>query len=176
MYTITKTFDFCAGHRVWVQNLNTNLSNSADCGCRHLHGHNYTLGITLKSEELNNQSMVLDYKEMSFIKSVIDKSFDHKFILHRMDPLYGVLIPGHTNLDWRYDIESQTHSLDIDHCTDSVMCELYNSYTIVDFVPTSENLARHFHGIISKKLSDNDLFFAVEVSLNETPKTKATYN
>ena len=38
-WKISKEFEFCYGHRVWSQTLNTEFSLDGCLKCRHLHGH-----------------------------------------------------------------------------------------------------------------------------------------
>ncbi len=47
---------------------------------------------------------------------------------------------------------------------------------VVQFNPTAENLARHFHGKLARWLSaHHDSTFEIAVWVSETPKTWATY-
>jgi len=63
-----------------------------DGKCAHLHGHNGRLILTLRSETLNEQGMVLDFSELkNAIDRWIQKTIDHKMVLHKDDPLVPVL-------------------------------------------------------------------------------------
>jgi len=73
---VTKIFTFDAGHR---------LSNY-EGKCKHLHGHTYTLEITVEGG-LDKTGMVMDFGELKRIfNELIDPKFDHKFMLNRDDP------------------------------------------------------------------------------------------
>ncbi len=82
MYSITKEVYFCYGHR---------LMNHPG-KCRHLHGHSVKAAITLEAEELNSQGMVVDFADIAAASAeFIETELDHNFLLHRDDPLVGVL-------------------------------------------------------------------------------------
>lgn len=72
MFTIRKQFGFSASHR-----LNGLPKNHP---CSRLHGHNYTVEFTLKSETLNEVGFVVDYRELDSIKKWIDEQIDHRDI------------------------------------------------------------------------------------------------
>lgn len=88
MWQISKSFDFCYGHRVWAQELNPEFSNNKKCSCRHLHGHNGTVTINLEATKLDNQGMVTDFGNLSWFKTWLKNYVDHKFILDINDPLF----------------------------------------------------------------------------------------
>ena len=66
--SITKKFEFEAAHKL------PNHSGK----CRNLHGHSYKLEVTVSSNKLNGQGMVMDFGDLKAIvkKHVLDK-FDH---------------------------------------------------------------------------------------------------
>lgn len=82
MFRVTREIEFCYGHRLLHY----------EGKCRHLHGHNGRLLVTLENPGLDDQGMVIDF---SSIKEVlgrwIDQSLDHRMILHRDDPLVPIL-------------------------------------------------------------------------------------
>ncbi len=82
MYEVTRQIDFCYGHRL------LNYSGK----CRHLHGHNGRVFITLRSEQLDERGMVLDFGEIKQVVSTwIDEVLDHRMLLHRDDPAVPML-------------------------------------------------------------------------------------
>ncbi len=82
MYRVSESVDFCYGHRL--------LRYQGKCS--HLHGHNGRAEIELVSDSLNEQSMVADFSDIArIVKGWIDQNLDHRMILHREDPLAGVL-------------------------------------------------------------------------------------
>lgn len=77
LYEITCEIDFCYGHRL--------LNHRGKC--RHLHGHNGRAVITLRSDSLNAEGMVLDFSEVKCgLRNWIDEHWDHKMLLFRDDP------------------------------------------------------------------------------------------
>jgi len=82
MFTVSREINFCYGHR---------LLNYAG-KCRHLHGHNGRLVITLEAASLDEQGMVLDFSEIKrVVGGWIDENLDHCMILNRTDPAAAVL-------------------------------------------------------------------------------------
>ncbi len=76
MFRVTREFNFCYGHRL--------LHHQGRC--RHLHGHNGKVMITVEAAELDEQGMVLDFGEIKSVGQWIDDNFDHRMILSRGDP------------------------------------------------------------------------------------------
>ena len=91
-WKISKEFDFCYGHRVWSQTLNTEFSLDGCLKCRHLHGHQGKILVYLEASELKD-GMVTDFKHLNWFKQFIDDVLDHKFILDVNDPLFSTLLP-----------------------------------------------------------------------------------
>ena len=82
MFAVTREFHFCYGHRL----LNYNGK------CAHPHGHNGRVEITLESETLDVQGMVLDFTELKhLVGGWIDENLDHKMVLAEEDPLVPML-------------------------------------------------------------------------------------
>lgn len=171
MWEISKEFDFCYGHRVWSQSLNTEFSLDSCLMCRHLHGHQGKIIVYLKSDSLQS-GMVTDFKHLNWFKKFLDDILDHKFIIDINDPLFSTLIP---NIDKKdlitfkegYKIVNTTHFK-------SEILELYESYIIVDFVPTSENLSAWFLKIVQDKMKKIEIKVS-KIEFLETPKSKSTF-
>ena len=64
-WKISKEFEFCYGHRVWSQTLNTEFSLDGCLKCRHLHGHQGKILVYLEASELND-GMVTDFKHLTY--------------------------------------------------------------------------------------------------------------
>jgi len=175
MYKITKEFHFSSGHRVHCQKLNGVLSEGADTACKFVHGHNYIATVNVESKKLHNH-MVLDFKNLSFIKTFVDDYLDHKFIIDINDPIFNRMV-GNVNL-----IPTEFMGVKIGSVIDLGVSEneereYLQSFFVVDFVPTSENLVVYLQNIVSKIINNeiNELNLKVSFSLSETPKTSATY-
>lgn len=81
-FSVTRLIHFCYGHRL--------LRYSGKC--RHLHGHNGLVEITLRSRSLDSLGMVVDSEEIkSKVRGWVDGELDHKLILNAQDPLIPAL-------------------------------------------------------------------------------------
>jgi len=107
---ITRRLEFDAGHR--IPNHNSQ--------CKHLHGHRYTIEITLSgdvitTEGVSEQGMVMDFSDVKRIakERVVDK-WDHAFLVYRGDAVV---------LDFLNSLP--------DHKT-----------VVLETIPTAENLAK----------------------------------
>jgi len=82
MYSVTKSVEFCYGHRL--------LDHAGPC--RHPHGHNAIAEIEVSSPALDAMNMVIDFAEVkSRVERWIDRELDHRMILRSDDPLVGAL-------------------------------------------------------------------------------------
>ena len=82
MHSVTKTIDFCYGHRLL----------NYEGQCKYLHGHNGKLEIYVESKILDDKGMVIDFTVLKdTVKTWIDSKMDHRMILSREDPLIPLL-------------------------------------------------------------------------------------
>ena len=170
-WEISKEFDFCYGHRVWSQTLNIDFSLDACLKCRHLHGHQGKVIVYLESNELNN-SMVTDFKHLSWFIAFLDDVLDHKFILDINDPLFSTLVPNIKKEDL-IKFDEGYFSINLTNFKNEEL-ELYESYVVVDFVPTSENLSAWFLKIVQEKMNGLNIKVS-KIEFLETPKSKSTF-
>jgi 6-pyruvoyltetrahydropterin/6-carboxytetrahydropterin synthase len=142
---ITRRLEFDAGHR--IPNHNSQ--------CKHLHGHRYTIEITLSgdvitTEGVSEQGMVMDFSDVKHIakKEVVD-TWDHAFLVYRGDKVV---------LDF--------------------LNSLPNHKTVVmDVIPTAENLAKVAFDLLKNAYHDtygNHLRLE-RVRLYETPNNWADH-
>lgn len=169
-WTIDKEFHFEAGHRVWAQKLpHQHLSITTDCACRHIHGHSYTIKVFLGANDLDQSAMVTDFKNLNFMKEFVDNVLDHRCMLDIDDPNFtritGVQRLGgaenFTNLGQLFpsdDPDEQVHR---------------DSFVLVNFVPTSENICRYLKQYAQERLGDVAKVTALE--LWETKKSHCRY-
>lgn len=68
MYYISKRLEIAGAHQ---------LKLDYESKCQNLHGHNWIVVVYCKSEELNNNGMIIDFKH---IKNKIADKLDHKYI------------------------------------------------------------------------------------------------
>jgi 6-pyruvoyltetrahydropterin/6-carboxytetrahydropterin synthase len=82
MYRVTRELRFCYGHRLL----------NYEGKCRHLHGHNGRVVITIAAPRLDTIGMVMDFSRIKQVVSTwIDNTLDHKMLLHRDDPVLPLL-------------------------------------------------------------------------------------
>jgi 6-pyruvoyltetrahydropterin/6-carboxytetrahydropterin synthase len=82
MFRVSREIDFCYGHRLL----------NYEGKCRYLHGHNGRAIISIESETLDPRGMVLDFSDIKRVVSGwIDDNLDHAMLLHKSDPMVGVL-------------------------------------------------------------------------------------
>jgi 6-pyruvoyltetrahydropterin/6-carboxytetrahydropterin synthase len=75
MYRIEKKFSFPMGHRL-----------SKHSGrCHSIHGHNFIVLIGVKSEQLNENDMVIDFSHLKALASSFLDGFDHCLLLNETD-------------------------------------------------------------------------------------------
>ena len=78
MFVVTRKINFCYGHRLL----------NYEGKCRYLHGHNGCAVIALKSNDLDERGMVLDFKDIKdVVANWIDQNLDHRMILNQDDPV-----------------------------------------------------------------------------------------
>jgi 6-pyruvoyltetrahydropterin/6-carboxytetrahydropterin synthase len=82
MYRVTREIRFCHGHRLLHH----------DGNCKHLHGHNGRVLITLEANQLDVQGMVIDFTHIKQVVGAwIDNTLDHRMLLHEDDPVLPLL-------------------------------------------------------------------------------------
>ena len=75
MYRVEKKFSLPIGHR---------LSKHAG-RCSSIHGHNFSVHVGVKAEELNKNDMVIDFSDLkNFVNEILDE-FDHCLVLNKTD-------------------------------------------------------------------------------------------
>ncbi len=171
MWEISKEFDFCYDHRVWSQSLNTEFSLDGCLMCRHLHGHQGKVIVYLKSDTLKS-GMVTDFKHLNWFKKFLDDILDHKFIIDINDPLFKTLLPSIEKKEL-ISFEEGYKRVNLSDFENEIL-ELYESYIIVDFVPTSENISAWLLKIVQEKMKKIDIKVS-KIEFLETPKSKSTF-
>jgi 6-pyruvoyltetrahydropterin/6-carboxytetrahydropterin synthase len=131
--------------------------------------------------------MVTDFLHLSWLKKFFDDAVDHKFIIDINDPLFNTMIGDlhRKNLQGVYvpetdhiagyvlDIEKMHMAGDIFSATSQY--EYFESFFIVDFIPTSENLSKWVYDLVTPKMAKLDVTVG-EVEWWETPKSCSRYS
>lgn len=139
MLTITRKLEFDAGHRI----------PDHASQCRNLHGHRYTLLITLTGELVQKEGesdngMIMDFGDIKALANLhLVNKWDHAFIVYENDSMV------------RAFLESLP-----DHKT-----------VVIDRVPTVENLAKAAFDILKDVYQDRfgRHLALTKVTLYETP-------
>jgi len=185
MYLISKVCVGSYGHRVYSQDVNADYAGGdATNGCHHLHGHQLALTVAVCAKELDHRTMVIDFKELGFVKKFVDSCVDHRFLVSLHDPNFEKITGVSTDLVEKLSHSVFFHDDEFAGCMfnkdagNSVLEQVHlNSFLIVYFNPTSEELARWVYEGVSAVL-DKSPFNAIvkDVTWSETPKTKAVYS
>jgi 6-pyruvoyltetrahydropterin/6-carboxytetrahydropterin synthase len=193
MWKIDKQFSFCYSHRVWVQTLLEDFCAVGDtkCACRRKHGHHGTVHVFLESDKLNLQGMVVDFKMLGWLKDFLDNNVDHREILDSNDPIFHILANGTVDYNTKLFTTKDDEILplvpvyvpgtkfltgyNLDTFTvKGPMQEYYDSFFIVDFIPTSERLSEWIFNLVDAKMKTIDVTVS-RIDWFETPKSRSTY-
>lgn len=187
MFKIDKEFQFCYGHRVHNQTLDSRFSDGL-CKCRHLHGHNGTIKVGIEAEALE-RGMVTDFKHLDFFKRIVDDILDHKFIIDYNDPLFDELFNGSKQyVEWNRLGNQQIGIIpkaiagriasNFDNAeVQKAVYEKLEGLVVVNFVPTSENLCKFFADVANGELKEflGERARVSFVEFWETPKSHCRY-
>lgn len=144
---VSKELEIDMGHAV------TNHNSK----CKHMHGHRYLIRAWVDDiviqEEGSSEGMVIDFSDLkNALVEVIDEPYDHAFVMWRGDPRIGLLQQAHEM--WHND---------------------FNKFHGLDFVPTAENLAKHWFHTLKDHLIDLYGIQLVQLDVYETPTSCAVY-
>lgn len=143
--------------------------------CKNIHGHRYTIRAMVKGplfESGEQQGMVLDF---GFLKEemmeVIDRPCDHGTVLWIDDPILRMAI---TSEDFECAIKAIREQ---GYCLLEGCSEFFGKLYVVPFVPTAENLAKHWYDRLAPRVrhrSEGKATLKI-VKCGETPNCSATY-
>ena len=98
-HSITVLLRWEAGHRLSKHN----------GGCKHLHGHSYRAEVTIESNTLNTDEMVIDFSIIKKpIRNWIDENWDHSFLLNDRDEFFYFLNQLDGNALYLFDNKDPT--------------------------------------------------------------------
>lgn len=140
MYRLAKEFNFSMGHRL---SCHTGL-------CRNFHGHNYMVIVGVKSKELDENGMVMDFSALKAVVSGFLDMMDHALMVNEAD-------------------EELVQK----------MKEVLGGLKTIElpFEPTAENMAREIFVNVGDALER--MYKGVKmdyVTVYETPSSAATYD
>jgi len=121
--------------------------------CKNLHGHRYVIEVGVDGKIITEtgspaEGMVIDFGDLKeAMMNIIDKNFDHSFTLYQKDEF--------STLFEELKMKGQ-------------------KINFVPFIPTAENLAKHWFELLRPKLSERKILIKF-VRVWETPTSTATY-
>lgn len=148
---ITKELQLDMGHCVPSQANN----KGAPGPCTSYHGHRYRIIATVDDKVLadteRNGGMVIDFRDLKeAMTEVIHSQFDHSFILWEKDPTVNLFLQL------------------------AKLKPYPERHFTVDFIPTAENLAKHWASLLNVELIKRNIkLYSLEVY--ETPTSSAIY-
>lgn len=171
--------EFDYGHNVWVQELDETLSCNSQCKCKWRHGHRGKVIAYLEAEDLGNaqNNMVIDFNDMKIMTHFINNTLDHKYLVDYNDPANFDTFSHFWKTENWLERKEEGHRIIkpelLKNMPESLRVK-YESYVILDFVPTSENLAKWMYDVMSAKMKSTGVKVH-KIEWYETPKSKATY-
>lgn len=138
---VTKKFTFDMAHAL----------DGYDGPCKNIHGHTYTLSVTLKGKVIESNTnpkngMVIDFGDLKkIVKEVILDKYDHALVLN----------------------ENASYS------KSEVISNEFEKVILAPYQPTCENLLLHFVSILNLLFKDD--IKLVSVKLEETPSSFAEW-
>lgn len=138
MQFITKEFHWCSAHR---------LCKDYPGKCRHLHGHNYKVEVTVEADTLDGYDFVMDFGELKPFKDWIDENLDHATLAFRHDRALLAFLEIHEQRRF-----------------------------VMDQNPTAENIAALLARAFNQNVKPaNPQARLVKVEVWETPSSRATW-
>ena len=97
--SITRTYTFCAAHRLHTDQLPDDVNQKIFGKCNNLngHGHNYTIQVTVQGELHTETGLVADVSQLDqMVQDTIVARFDHQHL--NFDPAFQNLTTTGENL------------------------------------------------------------------------------
>ena len=140
---VTKEFPFEMAHALW----------NYDGPCRNVHGHSYRLFVTLSGVPLEEEGnpkngMVIDFNELKVIKEFLDGFVDHRFLIDIEDPLLKSWMEKYGLKMEDLKVNDAGFVFNQSCLQDQCEIEFFDSFVILPFVPTSENLALWLFSVV----------------------------
>lgn len=162
--TIEKEIEFDYGHRV----------PNHKSKCRNLHGHRGRViagvnGNTITEKGSSDEGMVIDFGDLKeALIEVVDKMFDHSFVMYKDDEFLSNLIDLAVYFD--------------DTTAISLECKMIKAkgnagitrFVVSNFIPTAENFAEYIFNQLTQKLLEKQIKLDY-VKFYETPTSCAIY-
>ncbi len=179
MHIISKEIEGDFGHRVWTQKLEEEFACTTSCKCKAIHGHRFKIVPEIASDKGLEHGRVTDFSHLAAFKNWVDEVIDHKLLMDIKDPVLGQMFPkmqyplsallGQGLLETGYLIKPPA----IEDLSDSEK-EIYEGLTIVDFVPTAENICKWLAVDVLPRFLPKGIYVK-NLTFYETPKSYARW-
>jgi len=149
-YRIRKQLsDICTAHRL----------PGHPGGCKYLHGHNYSIFITLEADELNEQGFVIDFKDVKKFQEVVNR-WDHATVLWEKDIFLRLIENG------EFLGSPEEHA---------AIQDIMTKIIPVPFIPTVENMSKHLFEIATAFFREFEGVRVVSLEMYETKTSSCEY-
>jgi|WetSurSiteA1Bulk_404760.scaffolds.fasta_scaffold00030_19 6-pyruvoyltetrahydropterin/6-carboxytetrahydropterin synthase len=136
MFEISKKFSIPVGHRL----------SQHKGKCKNIHGHNIDVIVTVETDELDHNGMVMDFSNLKkLVNDIVLDKFDHSLLLNATDKELFDTLKNKFNIE---------------------------NLILLAFEPTAENLCRFIYDLLENKLPINGRLKSVEIFENETSSAK----
>lgn len=172
--------------------------------CRNPHGHRYRVIATCEGPVMDQKGneengMVVDFGNLKkYMMDIIDAVFDHGFVVYKGDkammdmffggyPMPSDLISSTFKLAWNNKLSKYREMVLVKGPTDPIVLDRTKNseqdpdgmkVIIVDYVPTAENLAKHFYEMLAPIIAahyGDDTIRLINIRLYETPNGWVDY-
>jgi 6-pyruvoyltetrahydropterin/6-carboxytetrahydropterin synthase len=135
MFEISKKFSIPVGHRL----------SQHKGKCKNIHGHNIDVIVTVWSDRVNDNGMVMDFANLKLaINSIVLNQLDHSLLLNKTDQVLFSALKD-TGIE---------------------------NILLFDFEPTAENLCKFIYDLIQDELPMHVYLRSVEIFENESSSAK----
>lgn len=167
-HTISKTIELDAGHRVPLH----------ESKCKNLHGHRYSVQLTVTGPIIAVGSETGMVKDFSFMKDllnlIVHDPCDHSLILAADDVMLPALL-GPQDRSVAIVIQDIKSEMMFEHSCKVMLGIDTTRIYIIKSVPTAENLAKHWGMRLIPHLAEVGVELA-SLDIWETPSSVATWS
>lgn len=140
MLCLTRRYHFPAAHRLWNPSLSAQENEAHFGPCTRLHGHNYTLAVTLSGTPHPTTGMIINIPQLDqLVQETLLQFVDHRHLDDDVAFLQGILstvenvaqvfynrlepaLPSHVSLYRVRLYESENNWTDITHTAEVPLC------------------------------------------------------
>lgn len=183
MQRLSKKYEIAYGHRIMTQKLDEQWTSNTVCKCKRIHGHNAKITLNLKTaKDPETEHYAIDFNHFEPFKKILE-NLDHKYIVFYKDyEFWNMFKVGPSIIEYfeKHNFEplnfKQYREVQKPPVLEFLASEnLLFDFYIVNFVPTSENLAAYLHKKAYKIFSKLPAFFDIEIKFSETGSSEVLF-